>query len=78
MPCSEAFTARLIKAIAAGLAAHEVDHEFGQHRNDNAQRQHVEQNGREDEGEGRLPPRRILLRARPFGRGRHRRRFLPA
>ena len=37
---------------ARGVAAEEVDHQLGQHRNDDAERQHVEQHGDEDEGEG--------------------------
>ena len=39
---------------ARGVAAEEIDHELRQHRNDDADRQHVEQHGDEDEDEGRL------------------------
>lgn len=34
-----------------GIAADEIDHELGQHWNDDADRQHVEQHGDEHEGE---------------------------
>ena len=36
---------------ARGVAGEEVDHEPRQHRNDDAERQHVEQHGDEDEDE---------------------------
>ena len=37
---------------ARGVAAEEIDHQPRQHRNDDAERQHVEQHGDEDEDEG--------------------------
>ena len=56
---------------ARGVAAEEIDHQLGQHRNDHAERQHVEQHGDEDEDEGRARApqrRRSARRALAFAR----------
>jgi hypothetical protein len=48
------------------VAGEEIDHQLGQHRHDDADRQHVEQHRDEDEDESGAPGRRGGLR---FGHG---------
>ena len=47
---------------AGGVAGEKIDHQLGQHRNDDTERQHVEQHGDEEEDEGGTRCRRGRLR----------------
>jgi hypothetical protein len=57
-----------------GVAANEIDDQLRQHRNGDAHRQHVQQNGREDKDEGGFASRRAGLSTGLS----HQRRFRPA
>jgi hypothetical protein len=61
-----------------GIAADKIDREFRQHWNDNAHREHVQKNGREDKDEGGFAPRRTDLHAGLIHALVHHRRFRPA
>ena len=60
---------------ACGVVADEAFDQLRQHRNDDAERQHVEQDGDEDEGDRRAA-RRATLRRRPPSLPAHDSRFL--
>jgi hypothetical protein len=60
------------------VAANEIHHELRQHRNDDADCEHVQKHGREDEDKRSFPSHRADFYFRCVCRPLHQRRFRPA
>jgi hypothetical protein len=75
-PCGAEHAENLCRLLR--IATNKIDNELRQHWNDNADCEHVQQHGREDEDKGGLPPYCAAFYFRFVYQPLHQRRFRPA